>query len=378
MVEYKKHKLSVDYKKYLNKPMWFMLIGVALLFGSLFVWKGVSAYLIARQTRLVVQPAVAVSTTKVDFSVWQPMLRAVGTLRAILGINVTTERPGLVQHIYFVPGSDAKKGEILLQLNADTELAQLKAAEAQVELGKITYARDKLQYLAHGVSQQTLETDLWNLKRQEAQAEEVRTNVQKKTIYAPFAGRLGISQVSFGQYITPGDIITSLQTFHPIYIDFYLPQQALRYLRKEQSVVVSTDVLPAQKFLGKITTIEPQVDTKSSNVKLEATISNPQFNLIPGMYASVEIKAQKSKQYLTLPLSAISFDSFGEFVFLVKKTMIKNKTAQFTVEQTYVTTGMKREAEVAILKGIKLGDVVVTGGQLKLKSGDSIRIVNTP
>jgi membrane fusion protein (multidrug efflux system) len=355
-----------------------MLICVAVLFGSLFIWKAVNAYLIVRQMRNMVQPTIAVSTTKVNFTLWQPTLKAVGTLRAILGINLTTELPGLVQNIHFLPGADAKKGELLLQVNSDTELAQLKAAEAQVELAKITYARDKLQYLAHGVSQQTLETDLWNLKKQQAQAEEAKVSVQKKTIYAPFAGRLGISQVSSGQYIKPGDIITTLQTFHPIYIDFYLPQQALRYLKAEQSVVVSTDVFPKKKFLGKLTTIEPQIDIKTSNVKLEATVSNPQFILLPGMYVSIEIKAQKPKQYLTLPLSAISFDSFGEFVFLVKKKLIKNKTPQFFVEQIYVTTGMTRENEVAVMKGIKLGDVVVTGGQLKLKSGDFIKIISTP
>jgi membrane fusion protein (multidrug efflux system) len=378
MVEYNMHKLIVNYKKFLNKPMWTMLICVAVLFGSLFIWKAVNAYLIVRQMRNMVQPTIAVSTTKVNFTLWQPTLKAVGTLRAILGINLTTELPGLVQNIHFLPGADTKKGELLLQVNSDTELAQLKAAEAQVELAKITYARDKLQYLAHGVSQQTLETDLWNLKKQQAQAEEAKVSVQKKTIYAPFAGRLGISQVSSGQYIKPGDIITTLQTFHPIYIDFYLPQQALRYLKAEQSVVVSTDVFPKKKFLGKLTTIEPQIDIKTSNVKLEATVSNPQFILLPGMYVSIEIKAQKPKQYLTLPLSAISFDSFGEFVFLVKKKLIKNKTPQFFVEQIYVTTGMTRENEVAVMKGIKLGDVVVTGGQLKLKSGDFIKIISTP
>ena len=354
-----------------------MLIGVALLFGALFVWKAVNAYLIERQMRLMVQPAVAVSTSTVNFSEWQPMLKAVGTLRAILGINVTPELPGLVQNIYFLPGADAKKGELLLQLNADTELAQLKGAEAQVELAKLKLELDKLQYLAHGVSQQALKTDLWTLKKQEAQAQEAKTSLQKKSIYAPFSGRLGISQISFGQYIKPGDIITTLQTFHPIYIDFYLPQQALRYLRREQSVVVSSDVLPAQKFFGKITTIEPQVDSKTSNVKIEATISNPQFVLVPGMYASIEIKAQKPKNYLTLPLSAVSFDSFGEFVFLVKKKIRKDKSPQFFVEQTYIKTGLMRENEVAIMSGIKLGDIVVTGGQLKLKSGDFIKIENT-
>lgn len=378
MVEHNMYKLRVDYKKYLNKPMWIMLVSVALLFGCLFVWKTVNAYIIERQMRLKVQPATAVSTANVNFSVWQPMLKAVGTLRAILGINVTTESPGVVQNIYFSPGADAKKGELLYQLNADTELAQLKATEAQVELGKITYTRDKLQFLAHGVSQQTLETDLWNLKKLQAQAEEAKTNVEKKSIHAPFAGRLGISQVSLGQYMKPGDVFTTLQTFHPIYIDFYLPQQALRYLKTEQSVVVSTDILPKQTFLGKITTIEPQVDSKTSNVKLEATIANPKASLIPGMYVSIEIRAQKPRQYLTLPLSAISFDSFGEFVFLVKTKIIKNKAPQFVVKQTYVKTGMTRENEVAIMKGITLGDIVVTGGQLKLKNGDVIRIINTP
>lgn len=367
-------KLSVEYKKFLTKPMWVMLISVAVLFGFLFCWKGVNAYLIQRQMRYMVQPDIPVSTTKVHFSMWQPMLKAVGTLRAVIGINVTTELPGLVQKIYFSPGTSTREGALLIQINADTEMAQLQAAKAEVELAKMTYERDKLQFKAHGVSKQQVEADFWTLKKSQAQAQVAKTNVRKKSIHAPFSGRLGISQVSFGQYVKPGDILITLQTFNPIYIDFYLPQQALRYVRLEQSVIVTSDVFPKQQFLGKISTIEPHIDSKTSTVKIEATIHNPTLALIPGMYAAIEIKAQKPRRHLTLPQSAVSFDSYGEFVFLVKKKAIKNKPPQFFVKQIYITTGAMRGNEIAIKSGLNEGDTVVTGGQLKLKNGSLIKI----
>lgn len=350
-----------------------MLVSVAVLFGFLFGWKGVNAYLLQRQMRHMVQPEIPVSTAKVHFSMWQPTLKAVGTLRAVLGINVTTELPGLVQEIYFSPGADTQEGELLIQINADTEIAQLQAAKAEVELAKMTYERDKLQFKAHGVSKQQVEADFWTLKKSQAQAQAAKTNVQKKSIHAPFSGRLGISQVSCGQYVKPGDILTTLQTFNPIYIDFHFPQQALRYVRVEQPVTVTSDVFPKQKFIGQIATIEPHIDTKTSTVKVEATISNPKLDLIPGMYAAIEIKAQKPKRYLTLPQSAVSFDSYGEFVFLVKKKFIINKP-QFFVKQIYVTTGAMRGNEVAIKNGLNEGDIVVSGGQLKLKNGSFIKI----
>jgi multidrug efflux pump subunit AcrA (membrane-fusion protein) len=229
-------KLRIDHKQILTKPMLVMLLGVAALFGSLFAWKAIHSYLVVRQGRLMLQPEIPVSTTKVTLSSWQPVLKAVGTLRAVLGITVTTETPGLVEKIYFLPGAYVKKGERLLQLNADTERSQFQAMEAE--------------------------------------------------------------------------------------------------------------------------------------------IINPRASLIPGMYVSIEIQAQKPKRYLTLPQSALSFDSYGEFVFLVKTKAVKSKPPQFFVEQTYVTTGAMRENEVAILKGLKVGDLVVTGGQLKLNNGSVIKIDN--
>ena len=354
-----------------------MLIVVALLFGSIFGWKAYNAYKINREVASMHARAVTVSTMSVNFAIWQPTLKSVGSLRAVLGVNITTELAGMVQKIYFSPGSTVKAGDLLVQLNADTEIGQLHSLQAQVELAKITHERDKLQYAIHGVSLQTVQVDEWNLKSLQAQVAESWATVQKKALRAPFSGRLGISMVNPGQYLNNGDPVTSLQTCDPIYVDFYLPQQVLASLKLGQVVTVSTDTFPGKRFKGKITTIEPKVDTNTRNIEVEATIANPTFELTPGMFASVDVGAQKPIAYLTLPQSAISFNSYGEYVFVVKMKHSDIKHPVLFVEQTFITTGATRGDQIAILKGLKEGDIVVASGQLKLKNGSVITINNS-
>lgn len=354
-----------------------MLITVALLFGFIFGWKAVRTAWHNRELSKMHAYGVTVSTTTINFSTWQPTLDAIGSIRAIFGVNVTTELPGMIQKIYFSPGATAKKGDLLVQLNADTEIGRLHSLEAQVELAKITHERDKLQYAIHGVSLQTVQADEWNLKSLQAQVAENLATVEKKSLRAPFSGRLGISKINLGQYLNVGDPVVSLQTFDPIYVDFYVPQQALAYLKRGQTVTVSTDTFLGKQFNGKITTIEPKVDVNTRNIEVEATIANPKFELTPGMFASVYVKTKKPIAYLTLPQSAISYNSYGNFVFVVKKKLDDKKHSVLYAEQTFITTGETRGEQVAILTGLKAGETVVIGGQLKLKNGSIIRINNS-
>ena len=195
----------------------------------------------------------------------------------------------MVKYIYFTPGAAVQQGTVLVQLNADSDVAQLLALQATAELARITYERDKAQYAFKAVSKQTVDADIQNLKNAQAQVAQQAATVAKKTIRAPFTGRLGISAVNPGQYLNPGDKIVTLQTLDPIYVDFYLPQQALAQLQMGQAVAVTTDTFPHQIFNGKITTIDPAVDTSTRNVEVEATLSNPKYQLTPGMFAAAEV-----------------------------------------------------------------------------------------
>lgn len=363
---------------FLKKQMIIMLVAVGLLFGLIFGWKAFGNYMMQQYFLQNKSPAVTVSTMKVESSLWQPTFKAVGSMRARLGVNVTTELAGMVQTIYFTPGSIVKKGTVLVQLNADAELGQLHSLQAQVELAKITYNRDKAQYAVRAVSRQVVDTDEWNLKNLQAQVAQQAATVEKKTIRAPFDGQLGINNTNPGQYLNVADTVSTLQALDPLYADFYLPQQDLAQLELGQTVKVVTNTFPKKVFLGKITTIEPIVDSATRNVQVEATIPNPDYQLKPGMFTQVEVETGAKQSFLTLPQSAISFNPYGDIVFLVKDSGQKDKNNKpvLVVKQIFVKVGETRGDQIAILQGLHEGDIVVTSGQLKLKNGSHVLINN--
>lgn len=361
----------------MKKRMQIMLLFLGILFGLIFLIKGCQKIMISRYLASHQNPTVTVSAMTVKYSPWQPHLKAVGSTRAVTGVNVTTELAGMVQSIYFKPGTTVKAGMLLVQLNADTEKGQLQALKAQTELAKITYQRDNAQYAIQAVSKQQVDTDRLTLSNLEGQVASQLATVNKKAIRAPFTGRLGIVNVNPGQYLNVGDKITTLQTLDPIYIDFYLPQQLIIDLALNQTVLITSDAFPKQTFNGKITTIEPAIDTDTRNVLIEATVPNSQYQLNPGMFVSVEIQTGKPKSYLTIPQTAVSFNSYGDIVYVVKEKEKDTKgNPILTANQVFVVTGDTRGDQIAILKGLKENDVVVTSGQLKLKNGSFITINN--
>lgn len=353
-----------------------MLIVVGSVFGLIFGFKLIKTMMISHYIAHMKTPAVAVSTRVVSNASWQKKLSAVGNVRAVVGVNVTTELAGMVEKIYFKPGAWVKKNDILVQLNADAEQGQLQSLIAQSKLAEITYQRDKAQFTAQAVSKQTVDSDEWSVKNLAGQVAQQQAIVDKKTIRAPFAGRLGILAINPGQYLNVGDKITSLQTFNPIYIDFYLPQQSLAKLKLNQSVHITTDVYPKQLFTGQITTIEPNIDVTTRNVEIEATVINPKNKLVPGMFVALNVDVGNPRAYLTVPPSAISFNPYGDIVYVVYKNNDRSKETQLMVKQVFVTVGDQQDGLVAILSGLKAGDEVVTSGQLKLKNNSVITINN--
>lgn len=361
----------------MNKRMRIMLICAGILFGSIVIYKVVTGYL---QYYFMTSHVhiVTVSTMPVGYEKWQPSLKATGTLRAISGVYVTPELAGMVKKIYFFSGQDIKQGTPLVQLNADSDIALLHSLQAQAELARITYQRDAAQYAIRAISKQTLDTDIQNLKNLTAQVIEQQAIVAKKTIKAPFSGRLGISQIDLGQYLNPGDKVVSLQILDPIYADFYVPQQQLSQIGYGLPVTAYNVTAPDKKYTGFIMAIDPAIDPNTRNAEVRALIGNPNYDLLPGMFVAVEITTGKPQEYLTLPQTAISYNPYGDVVYLVKETgKDKKGNPILTANQVFVTTGEVRGDQVSILRGIKAGDVVVTSGQLKLKNGTRVAINNT-
>jgi membrane fusion protein (multidrug efflux system) len=365
----------------MKKRMTIMLIVVGLLVGGLVgfnVFKGIMMQKYMGKGGL---PPATVTAMKADYQVWQPQLNAVGTLRAVRGVDVTTEVAGLVRSIEFKAGDEVRAGQVLAQLNADSDVALLHSLEAAADLAAIVYERDKAQLAAEVISKAQVDTDAGDLKSKRAQVAQQQAVVEKKILRAPFAGKLGISIVNPGQYLNPADKLVTLQTLDPIYVDFNLPQQQLPQVAIGQALTLTTDTYPGVAFVGKINAINTKIDTNTRNVQVEATMPNAKRQLLPGMFASVRVNSGDENRYLTLPQTAITFNPYGNTVFVVKASDKKEDkdekgNAKLLAQQVFVTTGPTRGDQVAILKGIEPGVQVVTSGQVKLKNGTPLIIDN--
>jgi membrane fusion protein (multidrug efflux system) len=321
-------------------------------------------------------PPQTVTAASAKFSEWQPEVSAVGSMRAVRGVDVTTEVTGLVRTLHFKSGDEVQAGQVLVELNADSEIAQQHALEAAADLSSTVYERDKEQYDAQAISKAQLDADAADLKNKRAQAAAQAALVAKKILRAPFAGRLGITTVNPGQYLNTGDKVVTLQAVDPIYVDFKLPQQQLALIANGQSVNLATDAYPGVEFVGKINAIDPRVDASTRNFQAEATVPNPDKRLLPGMFTRVAVIAGDAKRYLTLPQTAVTYNPYGATVFLAQKKP-GGSDKDLIAQQSFVTLGPTRGDQVAVLKGISEGDLVVTSGQLKLINGAPLIVDNS-
>ncbi len=211
----------------------------------------------------------------------------------------------------------------------------------------------------------------------DANAAEQQALVNKKFIHALFSGRVGIRQVSVGQYLNAGTPVVSLQALDPIFLDFSVPQQNISMISHGQKVTATSDAYPGEQFTGRIIVINPEVDSTTLNVKVRAELKNPGRRLLPGMYATVDISTGKPQRYITLPQTAVTYNPYGNIVFLTEQQGTDDKgKPKFVVKQVFVTTGETRGDQVAVLKGIKEGDIVVTAGQVKLHNGSPVIVNN--
>jgi len=362
----------------MTKRMVIMLATVAVVFGGVFGFQMFKAAMIKKFMSQMAQPPQTVTAGKASFSAWQPKIGAVGTLRAVKGADLSLEVAGVVDQIAFSSGDDVEAGVLLLKLRSDDDLAKLQSLQATAELNEITFERDQKQLKLQAVSQATIDTDAANLKNAKAQVAQQQAILDKKTLRAPFAGHLGIRAVDLGQYLGAGTVIVTLQALDPIFMDFFVPQQAVDQVKIGEQIAVKVDAYKDQTFAGEISAINPKVDASSRNVQVRATLKNADHRLLPGMYATVEIPIGAPENLITLPQTAISFSPYGDTVYIVDdKGAGADGKPQLVARQSFITTGATRGDQVAVLKGIGEGDLIVTSGQLKLHNGSSVLIDNT-
>jgi membrane fusion protein (multidrug efflux system) len=377
------HDYTQDYgrrparRRFLNLRMVLMLILVALVLGGVFGFGTLRNIGMHKFMASAGVPPQTVSTMKAEISEWQPQMRAVGGLRAVRGADLSPQVAGTVSAVHFESGAEVQEGALLVELMAADDIARLNALKASAALARITYNRDLQQFKAQAISKQTLDADEQNLKSAEAQVAQQEALVAYKSIRAPFAGRLGIRQVDIGQYLSPGTAIVTLQELDPIYFDFFMPQQALDVLELGLPVSVETDTYPGVTFDGKVTAINPKVDLDTRNVQVRASLGNPDRKLLPGMYANVTLRFGTPQPYVTLPQTAISYNPYGNLVYVVaNQGNDPSGKPKLVATQKFVTLGETRGDQIAILTGISDGEEVVTNGLNKLRNGIPVVVNN--
>jgi membrane fusion protein, multidrug efflux system len=359
------------------KRMLIMLMLIGAVLGAFFWFQSFKATMIKKIMAAAASPPQTVSTAKATVQEWQPQIEAVGSLRAVNGSDLSFEVSGIVKEIRFNSGDDVEAGALLMTLRSDDDVGKLRALQATAELSDINYQRDQQQFKIKAVSQATVDADAANLKNAQAQVAEQEAVVEKKFLRAPFAGRLGVRAVDIGQFVNAGTTIVTLQALDPIYVDFFLPQQKLNQIKLGQELVARVDTYLDRTFPGVISAINPKVDSSTRNVQVRATLKNSDRALLPGMYATVDIEAGQSQRYVTLPQTAVTYNPYGETVFIVEEDS-KDSSGQphLVAHQTFVTAGPTRGDQVAIVTGISDGQTVVTAGQLKLRNGSTVLIDN--
>jgi membrane fusion protein (multidrug efflux system) len=348
-----------------------MLLLVGLLAAGLIWFQQFKAGMIKQIVAGIKSQVPVVATAKASTQDWQPRQTATGSARASNGADLAAEIGGVVDRIDFESGQTVAAGTELLRLRANDDDAKLAQLQASAELAGVTLRRDQLQLAAHGVAQATVDSDAANLKVARAQVVAQQAVMAEKVVKAPFAGRLGVRQVDLGQYIAPGTAIVTLQQLDPLFVDFYLPQQALGQIAVGQKVEVTADAYPDQTFAGQVSSLNAKVDSSSRMLQVRASIPNADGKLLPGMYLSVSVNSGAARSLVTVPMAAVAFNPYGSLVYV-----LHDEKGQQVVKQQFVTTGATRGDQVSILKGVEANDVVVTAGQLKLHNGSAVKVDN--
>jgi membrane fusion protein (multidrug efflux system) len=361
-----------------TKRMIIMLIIAGAIVGGVVAFQGFKNSMIAKAIKGQSNPPQTVSTVVAQESTWQPTVEALGSFSASQQASLSAEVSGLVTAIQFHSGQKVQAGQTLVELNPAPLKAQLAQLEAQAALAELNLKRDEAQLKVQAISQAVVDTDRATLKGTQAQVVAQKALIAQKTIRAPFSGQLGIRQVNLGQYLAPGSAVVTLQKLDPVDIDFTVPQSQIDLVRVGMPAQVETSAVPGRTFTGKVTAIEPQLDTATRNLKVRARLSNPGNVLLPGVFATVRLTQGKPAQHVTLPNAAVAYNPYGATVFIVTEAgKGADGKPSLTVQQRFITTGPTRGDQVAVLKGVKVGETVVTAGQLKLHNGSAVTVNNS-
>jgi membrane fusion protein (multidrug efflux system) len=369
----------------LRRRMLIMLAVVLIVVLALGGYKAFSVYQQIQQFTAP-KPPIKVAVAIAEERPWQSRLPAIGSLKALQGVDLSLEIAGTVKLVQFESGQKVKVGQPLLQLDSDVEKALLGTAEADLGLAQVEFGRGSKLVVDQAISKGDFDKLAATQKKAAATVAQLNASLAKKRILAPFSGTIGIRQVDVGDYLASGTVIATLQDLSSLYADFYVPEQTLPKLAIGQAVQVSVAAYPDQVFAARISAINPKVEDATRNVLVRATLPNPDSKLLPGMFTSLQVVLGDDSQQLVLPESAITYTLYGNSVYVVvpKKNADgqpekdEKGQAQLAVERRFVETGERRGGQVIISKGLTRGEQVVSGGQLKLDNGAHVIVSDEP
>jgi membrane fusion protein (multidrug efflux system) len=357
----------------MKKKIAFAVLLVLVVIGVLAGVRTLQIRRLIAGAKAFAQPPETVSSTVVRQEKWQGTLTAIGSVVAAQGVTITPDIPGTVRELAFESGALVQKGDLLVRLDTSTEIAQLRAIEAQVDLARITLDRVANLRRQEMIAQSELDAADAALKQAKANADTIRATIDKKTIRAPFAGRLGLRLVNLGQYLDTGKPIVSLQALSPIYIDFSLPQQELAKLKPGLAVRLATDTYPGQAFEGVLSAINPDLDAATRSISLRATFQNAEQLLRPGMFARAEVQLPEEADLLVIPKTSVLSEPYGDSVYLIEPRVGTNGApAGLAVRQQFIRPGRERGDLVSVQAGLKAGDRIVGAGLFKLRNGMAV------
>ncbi len=353
------------------KRIFVVVLLTLLILGGLFGFRFYQIQQVVSQMQA--PPPALVAVAMVHQEEWLSSLSAIGSLNAIAGVDVSNEVAGKVKAVHFDSGQSVKQGQLLVELDSATDAAELQGLLAEQKLAQLRLERSTKMVEKKFLSLAELDQHKAELEQTMAAVNAKRTQIDKKQIRAPFAGELGMRLVDLGRYLEEGAAIVTLQQLDPIYLDFTLPERYIGQLAKGQNISVTVQAYPDRTFSGQIQAISPAIEQNTRSLKVRASLPNRDKVLRPGMFAQVNIVSGKPLSVLTLPDTAISYNPYGNSVYLV----VQNENG-LTVQSRQIETGQIREGRVEITNGLNAGDRVVSAGQVKLRNGMPIAIDNKP
>ncbi|HUH37949.1 MAG TPA: efflux RND transporter periplasmic adaptor subunit [Spongiibacteraceae bacterium] len=355
-----------------------MLGALALLFGLVFGFDQFKRLMIADALRNYQAPPVVVSAEPAQSQVWQNYLRSVGSLHAVDGVDISSQVGGIIQEIYFASGQEATEGQVLVQLDDSVERANLRSYKAQLQLAEINFQRDKRLLESRAISKTDFDTSEARLQEARAAVERTQALIAQKRIRAPFPGRLGVRQISVGQYVSSGDRIVTLQALDYLDVDFHLSEQHVPNLYIGQPVVLALQAYPDREFAAVVSAIDAKVNPQTRNILVRASFANDDHAAIPGMFADVRVMLRSSEAVITVPQTSISYSLYGDSLFVAEPTAeTHDDRAVYRVTQRYIKVGDRQGKRVAIVDGLDAGELVVSSGHLKLSNNALITIDNS-